>query len=527
MTALPPSFAWLEKTGDHANAILVKETRQSLKSRQFVITFLLLLAAAWLVSMFFMLEAAETIETNPIGGRFFYAFFFVLLVAIFVVVPFTAYRSLLAEREQNTYDVLSITTLSPGQIVRGKLLSSLVQMFLFYSAITPFIAFASLLQGFDLPQVAFVLVLAMFISLGYSMFALLLATLATQRHWQVIFSLFLLGSLAWSLFGFYYMVRAAAEFDGFSSAFREPGFWWMMACVSVAWLSYFVLFYQLAVARLTFEADNRSTGIRLTCSAQFWLLWGMVWLVLDWTTPIRGFVALDDILMIASLISGLHWLIVGGIAATEGPRLSRRTRRKLPRNGFLRLLLVPLLPGGDRGLLYTLLHAGALVGVVAIFPRLLPAAAAPTPGMAPGSMFAGIATGTAVLHAAVVAAYLVIFVGIAALIGLWGGRFWPQFRPAHARLLALLVFLGGTLFPPIVRLFTRNFDSGYRLIDLTNPVTTLFAIQDGRWIPDAGLIVLLIVAGVVLLLNLPHLRRGVAEVFEEPPSAGVSATPRT
>ena len=37
---------WCEKWGDWCNPILVKETRQALKSRQFVITFSLLLLAA-------------------------------------------------------------------------------------------------------------------------------------------------------------------------------------------------------------------------------------------------------------------------------------------------------------------------------------------------------------------------------------------------------------------------------------------------------------------------------------------------
>ena len=37
----------LERLGDRFNPIVVKEVRQALKSRQFVLTFLLLLLAAW------------------------------------------------------------------------------------------------------------------------------------------------------------------------------------------------------------------------------------------------------------------------------------------------------------------------------------------------------------------------------------------------------------------------------------------------------------------------------------------------
>jgi len=42
--------AWLEAIADRANPILVKETRQALKSRQFVLTFLVVLIACWIAS---------------------------------------------------------------------------------------------------------------------------------------------------------------------------------------------------------------------------------------------------------------------------------------------------------------------------------------------------------------------------------------------------------------------------------------------------------------------------------------------
>lgn len=509
MTALPSPLPWLDKAGDFANAILVKETRQALKSRQFVATFFLLLAGAWIASMLIMLDAADSIDTQPIGATFFTAYTFVLFVAVLVVVPFGAYRSLLAERDQNTFDLLSVTTLSPGQIVRGKLLSAIVQMLLFYSAIAPFIAFASLLQGFDLPIATFVLVLAMLLSAWYSLFALFLATLTTQRHWQVLTSLALLGTLVWSLWGFY-AAMTAMFFVGRMGFILLPltglntwEFWLRVGIVFAVGLSYFVLFYQLAVARLTFEADNRSTGIRITCSLQFWMFWGFGWL----TSYLASAPLADDSLIRLSFLSGVHWWIVGVFAATESPRLSRRTRRRLPGNSLVRMLAAPLLPGGDRGLLYVFIHAGALVALVAAIVNL-----------SPGGVTASgaVASGKPLLHAIVVAAYIVIFVGIAALIGHWGARLSPQFRAGHARLLALLAFLAGLLLPSLVRLFSPTYRADYMLLDLANPLYMLWEIEAERWEPDRWLAILVGAAGVVLALNLANLYRGVAELFERP-----------
>jgi ABC-type Na+ efflux pump permease subunit len=149
---------WGDKVSDRVNPILVKETRQALKSRQFSITFMLLLVVAWLISAGGALWAGPAIEFGSAGREFFILYYWVLSFAIFLVVPFGSFRSMLNERDHNTYELLSISTLTPGQIVRGKLSSSIVQILIFYSAIAPFIAFTSLLQGFDLPLVSFMLV---------------------------------------------------------------------------------------------------------------------------------------------------------------------------------------------------------------------------------------------------------------------------------------------------------------------------------------------------------------------------------
>ena len=95
------------------------------------------------------------VQYHETGREFFSAYYIVFSVAIFVIVPFTAYRSLLSERDLNTFELLSITTLSPRRIVAGKLLSSLVQLFIYYSAIAPFIAFTYCLNGITITMIAF------------------------------------------------------------------------------------------------------------------------------------------------------------------------------------------------------------------------------------------------------------------------------------------------------------------------------------------------------------------------------------
>jgi ABC-type Na+ efflux pump permease subunit len=140
----------LERLGDRFNPIVVKEVRQALKSRQFVTTFLLLLLAAWAGSIFGVSYLGESIDYGSPAVTFYAGFLFALCTATLVIVPFSTYRSIVEERTETTLELLQITALSPVQIVRGKILSAMVQVMVYYCAIAPFIAFTALLPGFDI-----------------------------------------------------------------------------------------------------------------------------------------------------------------------------------------------------------------------------------------------------------------------------------------------------------------------------------------------------------------------------------------
>lgn len=399
MSTVERTAKWIEQASDWANPILIKEIRQSLKSRQFVATFMLLLAASWSVSVFGLLIWADSIDVSSRGRDFFGIFYIVLTFAILIVVPFGAYRSLLTERDENTFDLLSITTLSPRQIVWGKLFSALLQVFIFYSGIAPFIAFSSLLQGFDLAQAAFLLVILMLVSLGFSMTALMLSTLARQKYMQTFMSLVLFGALLFGLFMFLNLTMGLV-FSGFVP-FDDPDFWWGLGIMLLFAASYFILFQQITTAQLTFVSDNRSTGIRVTCSAQFWLLW----LVIAGSFWYSGSKLGHDEIMLAVVLSGIHWTAVGLFVSTEGLFVSRRVRRRLPQNPLLRFFVSPLMPGAGRGFLYVLLHVVGLWCVAGGVSTLI------------GSR---VLSNKTIEFTTAVCCYIVIYVGLATALGRWG-----------------------------------------------------------------------------------------------------------
>jgi len=482
----------MDRLSDWVNPILVKEARQSLKSRQFVVTFMLLLAASWLISLFGMLLGGAEIEFGAVGTHFFQLYFYILSFAVMVIIPFGCYRSLLAEREQTTYELLSITALSPRQVIWGKLLSAGLQLFIFYSAITPFIAFTSLLQGFDIAQVAYLLVTALFASLLASMAALMVSSMVKQGVWQAIVSMIVLAGL---LLAFFITVPLTAETQYWFDA-RSSEFWWTTGLMWLGAASYFALFQQIATAQMTFESDNRASGVRLVCALQVVLLWGSAFALVVWWTSTSGALSdLDDMVVACSAIAGLHWSAVGLFVVTEDQHLSHRIQRRLPGNPLLRLFLVPWLPGGNRGMIYMLLNIGLLVGI-------------------------GLLLSTQVLTSQPEVAsfvwclgcYLVAYLGVACGLARWCGRLSHDIRPGHTRVLTLILLAIGCIGPYIPILFGANFNQSYHPIMITNPLVTLVHVVDR---PTHSSLIVPIVTGMAalcLLVNLPAMHRGIREV---------------
>jgi hypothetical protein len=525
MSTVERTFQWLERAGDWANPILVKETRQALKSRQFVITFMLVLGSAWIVSAFWLLRSGPSLEYEATGRQLFYWFYVVLAVATVLVVPFTAFRSLQSERELNTYELLNVTTLSPRQIVWGKLFSALVQLFIFYSAITPFIAFASLLQGFDTPRAAFVLVGSMLVSLFLSMEVLMFATLAKQRVGQGFSAIVALSQLSFALFGALGFVLQAIELDTLRIDNRD--FWVATGVVLVFGASYFVLFQQVTTAQLTFESDNRSTAIRITGMVQFWMLWAALagWAYF-YAVPMglmRGF---ESVLTGLATASTVHWTVFGLFMATEGDFLSRRVRRGLPRSPVVRFLSVPFLPGGGRGYLNLILQMATLWCVVVAFSAWN---AHWTGSATVGEFLAGLAMfelsswNAGIRLTSALCCYLLFYLGIACALARWGMAISSEVRPGHARVLTIFVVLAG-IIGSYIPVFLELVDwRRYSLVQISNPASTI--VELGRGTDPSGMILALLAAGAcaAVALNLRAMFRGALDILRSPP--GPAAEP--
>jgi ABC-type transport system involved in multi-copper enzyme maturation permease subunit len=340
--------SWLDRIAtwiaDRSSPILVKESRQALKSWHFQWTFLLLLLAvvAWSI-----LGVASLLsqEFQSAGTVLFSGYSWILGFPLAVVIPLATFRSLAREFENETIQLLSITTLSARRIILGKLGSAMVQMIVYMSAVVPCIAFAYLLRGIDLSTIFYVLFLAVVGCLSLSCVGLMFAGLA-RTGWLISGTNLFLGM------GTLFVYFMWCSFFGFVADVNMPPEGEMVILViALAIASTGYLCFEVAVSLIGFVSDDRSSKVRLAVSFQS-LVFTMVFFGVLFSVP-SSFLDVTPFAYF-SIVLTHYWVFIGAMMVSESPGLSNRVRRKLPGSRIGQAGWGLLIPGPGRGYLYAL-----------------------------------------------------------------------------------------------------------------------------------------------------------------------------
>ncbi len=486
----------LERCVDRANPILVKETRQALKSKQFVVTFLIVLIACWVASFAVVAIVGPDVYFVAAGAQMLLVYAVILAFPLMVIVPYTAFRSLAAEQEDNTYDLLSITTLTTGQIVTGKLTSAIVQMLVFLSAVSPCIAFTFLLRGVDALTVAVLLGYLVLTSLGLSIIALMAGTVAKVRYSQVLVSVLLVMLL---LITFFMSVKAMGEFITDSYAYlRDVWFWVGNLAFLTIYLTTFALLHAAASAQIAFNSQNRSTPLRrLMLLQQACFLGWMVVPLLE-----EGWEYTHLVMLIASVVAGIYWYFMGTLLTSEWPHLSRRVQRSLPQSHLGRTFFTWLNPGPGTGFMFSV----ANVTMLATVGLLLLGLVTSTQRGAPNSdqLFYFYSIGWS---------YFVFYLGLGRLLINLLRRF-AYVSLTAGFLLQIILLLVGCGGPQILSFMSSSlqFGSQYTLLHITNPIWTLIELLNGRALTSQALTILFIVGPAAIIVFLLNVRSVAVEI---------------
>lgn len=471
----------LERTGEFLNPILVKEARQALKSRQFSITFSLLLLFGWSWSLLGLAWLNPEIYFVPAGRYMLIGYFIVLAIPLLIIVPFTAFRSLATEREDGTFELLSITTLTSRQIVTGKLGSALLQMLVYYSALSPCVAFTYLLRGIDLATIFLLLFYTFLVSLLLSCVGLLLATVTGIRHWQVFLSVVFLGALFFV--GFVWSMSMLSGFLWATIPVAESEFWVSNGIGLANYAAMIALLITAASSQLSFASDNRSTRIRVVMLIQHFIFCAStvyVWLLVEE----------EFVFYIAMMIALGYWAFMTALMNGEWAELSPRVLRSLPQSFLGRACRTWLNPGSGTGYMFGVINMFSFV--VLYFACFLGADAFGFAGAAEEAYWA--------LFAPLMFCFFVSYLGFSRLIVQLGKMILPI--GVTLSLIITVIFLTfGSLIPFVIPAALNEFrEIEYSAMQFTNWIWTFTVIVDEDMTQYPISIALISLSAIVIFL---------------------------
>src|SRR5688572_30764768 len=318
-------LARLDDWSDRLPAIVVKEVRQMVRGREFTYSFGLSLLAGLLVGLIAMGETIAASGTT--GGQVFSALMFCLGVVGLIVVPLGAFSTLRNERADQTLDLITQTSLSPRNIVLGKLMTQWVKLLTLFAGVSPFIAMSFLLGGVDLQSILASLAVLFMWSMWVCAACLFLSSASQSRAMSAavlvglgIVALWVLGAGSSLLF---VLVRGGLGVPSVA------GYGWPLVISTVLCLVSMTNLILLAENRLALAIEDSSTALRVGFFVQYLLI--LTCITGPYYYGLAGY-STGDLIEILVALGGIHLAVTAIFAVTEDMVLSRRVFRRVQKS---------------------------------------------------------------------------------------------------------------------------------------------------------------------------------------------------
>lgn len=254
-----------DRVQDRVGPIVVKEVRQGLRAKVFAIFFSVLLTACLMAALVAVAEVSDATGDSTLGRNFLAAYLIGLGAVTCFVIPFTAFRSMLREQEEETWVLLLLTGLGGRNIVRGKWVSAMSQALLFGSAAAPFVVFTYFLNGIDIPQIVVALSLLAAWTCLLTAVGIAIATQAHTRLGRTFAHFVALATLGGGTFAAMAFGTVLSE-EG-TRLMQQDGFLTFCAGVFGFALATTVLVLEGAAAGLALPSEPASAGPRKAMTA--------------------------------------------------------------------------------------------------------------------------------------------------------------------------------------------------------------------------------------------------------------------
>jgi hypothetical protein len=240
------------------NPVLLKELRQAMRSRVLTGMLLLLLAMLFMGAVVFMAGRSFLADdSQQLGQPVCRIFLVILTLSTLLFVPLYIGVRLAVERIQSNLDLMFVTTLTPGRIVRGKWMCGAYLTAMFFSVCMPFMVFTNFLRGVDVPTVLFGLICLYCVVCLAIQAAIFFACLpvhgALKSLVGLVFVLGLLG-LNWGLIAFFFGLLQ----DGVGAMMKSLSAWVGCAGLGLLMLGAIRALHSMSVTMIV--TDSRPRG---------------------------------------------------------------------------------------------------------------------------------------------------------------------------------------------------------------------------------------------------------------------------
>lgn len=472
-----------QRLADRLNPIVVKEVRQGLRTRVFWIFFGLMLFACLVISL---IAFATAHNDSAQGKGYFFAYYLCLGVVQFFVIPYSAYRSMSREREEETWVLLTLTGIGPHRILRGKMGSFMLQGLLYASAAAPFLLFSYYLNGIDLPTIGLTVLAGACYQLFLTSVTVSIATLAETKVVRAMLHFVVLAFLLWGLLGG--LTSTFGAFELLRNLWVDHTAQ-VVACATLfGMLTTGVLLYESAAARMALLTESYARGPRLA----FLFQWAGAICLFVW-----GAIAADEasVLPIGVVVLSAYLGVVGVFVASDRDGMARSLWLK----GFRHSLLKPGALRGYRLVLLCLFTLTVVLGGLFVM-------------LGGSSVKDGHQLQLLLGAPAFAALYLSLPIVLSRLLPHPPGQ-----TPMLVRVLALGVFVLGAGLPPLLGALLGT-KPDHPLLNLLNPILGLINLEDGAGDGTPQLILLYgVTLGAVVVAHSILVRRD-----NPPPLAGAT-----
>ncbi len=278
-SAHPPKLGFFARILRDPNAIWMREMRQSARlGRTPWILFGLALTISLLMCSIGGIAATDNASPATLGGALFQTFFSIAAFVVMLIGPTVAANSIASEREGRTWEAVQLTGLHPKDIARGKFMAAYSAIAMYIIVLAPVGALPFLFGGVTPVEVIVAFAFLFLLAALAVAFGLAVSSLMSSLRGAIVVTLILaivIGPSLYAVFGFWASFGAHQLWPELPESFpiwlplaytRAPFGLEYIALLIVVPLVIVLLpawfLYEVTVANLTGETDDRSTGLK-------------------------------------------------------------------------------------------------------------------------------------------------------------------------------------------------------------------------------------------------------------------------